>query len=65
MLENEVENKEMELNRAENEIRGLKRNYQSNTYSDEEYDILQSQYFQLQNSYNTANRNIGEKDIEI
>ena len=40
-------------------------NYQSNKYSDEQYDILQAQYFQLQSSYNASNRTIAEKDLEI
>ena len=57
--------KEDELTRARSEIVAVRSSYVPNRYSDDEYDLLQSQFYQLQKSLTDARGQISDKDLEI
>lgn len=64
-LEGELETKEEELSRVRLEISTVRSNITVNRYTDEQYDILQAQFFQAQKSLAETRGAISEKDLEI
>lgn len=64
-LEDELERKEGELIKARTEISSVRSNITVNRYSDEEYDLLQAQYYQSQRSLAETRSIISDKDLEI
>ena len=51
--------------RARAETSKVRANITNNRYSDEEYDLLQSQFYQLQKSLTEVRGVVSEKDLEI